>query len=217
MHQTLAITEIFHSIQGESTRAGRRCAFVRLAGCNLDCAWCDTNYSRHEPGRELTVDMIVEAVRPYGARLVEITGGEPLWQPATPLLAKLLLEEGHDVIIETNGSLDVSVLPHGVGVIMDLKPPSSGMARHNRMENLVHLGRGDEVKIVVADRMDYTWARTIITEPSYPRGTVETLLSPLSGRLPAAELAAWMLEDKLDARLNIQLHKVIWPDIDRGV
>lgn len=217
MNQTLAVTEIFHSIQGESTRAGRRCAFVRLAGCNLDCSWCDTDYARCEPGRELDVDMIIEAIRPYRSKLVEITGGEPLRQPATPLLARLLLQEGHDVIVETNGSLDVSVLPHGAGIIMDLKPPSSGMAGRNRMENLVHLRRGDEIKFVIADRMDYLWAKTIMSERAYPRATVETLLSPLAGRLTPAELAGWLLEDKLDARLNLQLHKIVWPGVDKGV
>ena len=216
MGRTLRVCEVFHSLQGESTRAGRRCAFVRLAGCNLRCAWCDTRYS-FEEGRPLAAEMVVEAVRPFGSPLVEITGGEPLMQEATPELAALLLREGFEVLVETNGSLDISVLPYPTARIMDLKTPSSGMSDHNRLANLAHLRRGDEVKFVVADRMDYEWARTMINDSSYPRAVVESLLSPVGGKLEARELAAWMTDDKLDARLNLQLHKVIWPDIDRGV
>ncbi len=217
MAHTLHIIEIFHSIQGESTRAGRRCAFVRLAGCNLSCAWCDTGYSRSESGRELPLGMIVEAIRPYGTNLAEITGGEPLAQAGTPELARLLLAEGYEVLVETNGSLDISTLPYPVARIMDLKTPSSGMAHRNHLPNLAHLRRGDEVKFVVADRRDYEWARTMIRDAAYPAKTVETLLSPVQGRLAPAELVAWILDDRLDARLNLQLHKVVWPHIDRGV
>lgn len=215
--QTLQVCEIFHSLQGESTRAGKPCAFIRLAGCNLSCSWCDTKYSQEERGRELPLGMIIETVRPYKAPLAEITGGEPLLQKATPALAAMLADEGYEVLVETNGSVDISLLPYPVARIMDLKPPSSGMAMHNRMANLVHLRRGDEVKIVIADRMDYEWAATIITGAEYPGKTVETLLSPAQGRVAAAELAGWMLADKLPARMNLQLHKYIWPDIDRGV
>ena len=214
---TLRISEIFHSLQGESTRAGRRCAFIRLTGCNLTCSWCDTRYACEETGRELTLDMIIEAVRSYRAKLVEITGGEPLLQSATPELAARLTREGYETLVETNGSLDISVLPYPVARIMDLKPPSSGMAPHNRLANLAHLRRGDEIKFVVADRMDYEWARTIINDSSYPASVVETLFSPVQGRLAPADLAGWMVDDKLDARLNLQLHKIIWPTIDRGV
>lgn len=214
---TLRITEIFHSIQGESTRTGRRCAFVRLAGCNLNCAWCDTRYSLENSGRELTLVMIVEALRPFKSNLAEITGGEPLMQAATPELAGMLLAEGYEVLVETNGSLDISVLPTPTARIMDLKTPSSGMAARNRLVNLVHLRRGDEVKFVIADRMDYEWARTIIKDADYPGRVVETLFSPISGKLDPAELVKWLLDDKLPARLNLQIHKFIWPDIERGV
>jgi 7-carboxy-7-deazaguanine synthase len=217
VNRTLRVSEIFHSLQGESTRAGRRCAFVRLAGCNLDCLWCDTRYSRGEEGRELTLGMLVEALRPFGADLAEITGGEPLLQAATPEFAAVLAGEGYEVLVETNGSLDISVLPYPVARIMDLKAPSSGQAAHNRMANLAHLRRGDEIKIVLADRMDYEWARTIIGDACYPGTVVETLLSPAQGRVAPDELAKWMLDDKLKARLNLQLHKVIWPAIDRGM
>ena len=214
---TLRVSEIFHSLQGESTRAGKPCAFVRLAGCNLDCSWCDTGYSRGVDGRELTLGMILEAIRPFRVPLAEITGGEPLLQADTPALAAMLVDEGYEVLVETNGSLDISVLPHPVARIMDLKPPSSGQAHANRLANFAHLRRGDEVKIVIADRMDYEWALAILADASYPRGVVETLLSPVREKLEPATLAKWMLDDKLGARMNLQLHKFIWPDIDRGV
>lgn len=217
MEATLRVCEIFHSIQGESTRAGRRCAFVRLAGCNLACSWCDTDYSRKEAGRELSLEMILVALRSYEVGLVEITGGEPLLQAATPDLAGMLIHAGWEVLVETNGSLDISVLPYPTARIMDLKTPSSGEVEKNRLANLVHLRRGDEVKFVIADRRDYEWSRDMIRDADYPAARVETLLSPIRERLEAAQLAQWMLEDKLEARLNLQLHKVIWPTIDRGV
>ena len=217
MNRTLRIAEIFRSIQGESTRAGRSCAFVRLAGCNLSCAWCDTGYARDEPGRELTLGMIVEALRPYRTGLAEITGGEPLAQSAVPELARMLAEEGYEVLVETNGSLDISVLPRPIARIMDLKTPSSGMADRNRLANLAHLRPGDEVKFVVADRTDYEWARAMLRDAAYPAKTVETLFSPVQGRLEPSALVAWMLDDGLGARLNLQLHKIVWPGRDRGV
>lgn len=216
-NRTVRVCEIFHSLQGESTRAGRRCAFVRLSGCNLRCHWCDTRHSFEEEGRELTLGMILEALRPYRSPLVEITGGEPLLQAGTPDLAALLLADGHEVLVETNGSLDVSVLPAGVGRIMDLKTPSSGMADRNRLANLAHLGPGDEIKFVIADRLDYEWARGMIRDADYPAHLGATLFSPAQDRLEPALLAGWMLDDKLDARLNLQLHRVVWPDVDRGV
>lgn len=217
MQPTLEVCEIFRSIQGESTWAGSPCSFIRLHGCNLGCLWCDTKYAMAEAGRTLPVNMIVEAVRPHRTSLVEITGGEPLAQSATPALAAALLAEGHTVLVETNGSLDISVLPYPVIRIMDLKTPSSGMAARNRFENFAHLRGGDEIKMVIADRMDYEWAMTIMKDNAYPARQVQTLLSPAQGRVAAAELAAWMLADKLSARLNLQLHKYIWPEIERGV
>lgn len=161
--------------------------------------------------------MILEAVRPFRAPLAEITGGEPLLQAATPALAAMLAEDGYEVLVETNGSVDISVLPTSAHRIMDLKPPSSGMAEHNRLANFAHLRRGDEVKIVIADRMDYDWAVAVIRDAAYPGRVVETLLSPAQGRMDAAVLARWMLDDRLRARMNLQLHKYIWPDVERGV
>ncbi len=215
--QTLAVNEIFHSLQGESTWAGTPCAFVRLAGCNLSCAWCDTRYAMDEPGRTLTIGMIRAAIHPCAAPLVEITGGEPLLQEGTPELAALLLREGYEVLVETNGSVDISVLPYPVARIMDIKTPSSGMTERNRWANLAHLRRGDEVKFVIADPEDYLWAKDVVTGSEYPGDKVATLFSPAWGRVEADELVEWMLRDRLDVRLNLQLHRIIWPKVERGV
>ncbi len=214
---TLLVNEIFHSIQGESTYAGVPCSFIRLAGCNLDCAWCDSKYAMEEPPRELPLDIILAAIQPHQTTLAEITGGEPLCQENTPMLAQMLLDHGYTVLVETNGSLDVSVLPAAAHKIMDLKAPSSGMNSQNRLANLALLRRGDEVKVVIADRLDYDWLKTIIRKGDYPAKEVVTLLSPAQGRVSPAELSAWILADKLPVRLNLQLHKFIWPDIERGV
>lgn len=217
MVKTLLVNEIFCSIQGESTHAGRRCAFIRLTGCNLTCSWCDTRYALDESGRELSLDMIVEAVRPYGVDLVEITGGEPLLQAAMPDLAMRLAREGYEVLVETNGSRDISLLPHPIKRIMDLKSPSSGEMDNNRLENLLYLRHGDEVKFVIADSNDYEWAKVTIGGGDYPSSTVQTLFSPVQGRLEARQLAEWIIRDRLPVRLNLQVHKYIWPGIERGV
>ena len=217
MMPTLRVNEIFHSLQGESTRAGRRCVFVRLSGCNLACSWCDTRYALEEKGRELSLDMILEAIRPFAADLVEITGGEPLLQAAVPDLAARLVREGCEVLVETNGSLDISVLPYPVSRIVDLKAPSSGMSGEIRWANLANLRRGDEVKFVIADAGDYEWARGVIADAGYPAATVTTLFSPAYGRFDPMTLAEWMLRDRINARFNLQVHRAIWPDAGRGV
>lgn len=217
MVKTLLVNEIFCSIQGESTHAGRRCAFIRLTGCNLSCSWCDTRYALDESGRELSLDMIIEAVRPYEVDLVEITGGEPLLQAAMPDLAMRLTHEGYEVLVETNGSRDISLLPHPIKRIMDLKGPSSGEMGNNRLENLLYLRHGDEVKFVIADSNDYEWAKVTISGGDYPSSTVQTLFSPVQGRLEARQLAEWLIRDRLPVRLNLQVHKYIWPEIERGV
>ncbi len=217
MVKTLRVNEIFCSIQGESTHAGKRCAFIRLNGCNLSCSWCDTRYALDESGRELSLDMIIEAVRPYKVDLVEITGGEPLIQAATPELAMRLAQEGYEVLVETNGSMDISLLPYPIKRIMDLKGPSSGEMDNNRLENLLYLRHGDEVKFVIADSNDYEWAKVTISGGDYPADKVATLFSPVQGRLEAAELVEWIMKDHLPVRLNLQVHKYIWPGIERGV
>ncbi len=214
---TLRVCEIFDSIQGESLWAGHPCTFLRLAGCNLDCIWCDTRFAR-EPGggEEWEVEALAAESRTRGLPTVEVTGGEPLLQPATPALLASLLTGGQRVLLETNGSLPLDAVPSGVHVILDLKPPGSGMAKHNRWANLERLRPGDEVKIVCRDRADYAWARAGIGEYNLLRRT-RVSLSAVAGELEPQQLAAWLLEDRLAARLQVQLHKVLWPGQERGV
>ncbi len=212
---TLQVSEIFSSIQGESHWAGYPCTFVRLAGCNLDCAYCDTRYAR-EGGAPVALDEVLRAVAREGLGTVEVTGGEPLVQPGTPALLEALVEEGRRVLLETNGSLPLDPVPPGVHVIMDLKAPGSGMADRNRWENLSALRPTDEVKIVCRDRADYEWSVGVIRAHGLV-GRVKVNLSPVWGRLDPALLARWILDDRLDVRLQVQLHRVLWPDRDRGV
>lgn len=219
----LRITEIFHSIQGESTWAGAPCTFVRLTGCPLRCVWCDTAYA-FRGGQRMTLDEIVDRVHDLGCPLVEITGGEPLGHANAFLLVERLLAEGFTVLVETSGSEDVSPLPSEAHIIMDLKCPGSGESSRNRWENLEHLDAGDEVKFVVADRADYEWARDVIVRRGLDRrvreGTLRALLvSPVWGAEGPGldDLAAWILEDRLAVRLQTQLHKHIWEPERKGV
>ncbi len=212
---TIEINEIFVSIQGESTRAGHPCVFLRTTGCPLRCSWCDTEYAFHE-GETWTVGDLVEEACRHGVALVEITGGEPLAQPAVPELARLLLERGLTVLVETSGSYDISVLPPGVGRIMDLKCPGSGEVGRNDYANISRLRDGDEVKFVLAGRDDYEWARDRVAEYDLI-GRVPVLFSPVWDQLQPADLAAWILEDRLDVTLQLQLHKLLWPGVERGV
>lgn len=212
---TIEINEIFVSIQGESTRAGHPCVFLRTTGCPLRCTWCDTEYAFYE-GEKWTVDDLVEEACRHGIPLVEITGGEPLAQPAVPELARRLLARGMTVLVETSGSYDISVLPRGVGRIMDLKCPGSGQVARNDYDNIDRLRPGDEVKFVLVGREDYEWARDRVAEYDLI-GRVPVLFSPVWDQLRPADLAAWMLEDKLDVTLQLQLHKLLWPGVERGV
>ena len=219
--RTLAVTEIFHSVQGESTWAGAPCTFVRLTGCPLRCVWCDTEYAFHG-GERMTIARIVEEIRDRGCRLVEITGGEPLAQPAAVELASDLLEDGFTVLVETSGAIDVSGLDERVHKIMDLKCPGSGEEHRNRWENLDHLTDRDEVKFVVKDRTDYEWMRNAVRERRLDRrveeGTLRALLvSPVWGEIDLEELTGWILEDHLPVRFQVQLHKVVWGPDRTGV
>lgn len=214
--ERLHINEIFYSIQGESTHAGRPCVFVRLSGCNLRCKWCDTEYAFYE-GREMQIAEVGEIIRGYRCELVEVTGGEPLLQEGVYPLIDAMLESGHAVMVETSGAVDVRRLDPRVIKIMDLKCPGSGECGRNLWSNLERLTRRDEIKFVVADRTDYEWAREVITGRELARRAGALLLSPAFGQLAPAALAAWILEDRLPARLQIQLHKQIWPGISRGV
>jgi 7-carboxy-7-deazaguanine synthase len=212
----LVVNEIFYSVQGESTLAGRPCAFVRLTACNLRCNYCDTEYAFYE-GRRMTVEEVVAQIDGYRCPLVEITGGEPLLQEGVYRLCATLLESGKQVMIETSGASDISRLDARVIKIMDLKCPGSGEAGRNLWSNLGYLTAHDEVKFVISDRRDYEWTRRVIAEHGLERRVNAILLSPVFGRVDAASLAAWMLEDRLPARLQLQIHKYIWPPNARGV
>jgi len=209
------VREIFFSIQGESTHAGRPCVFVRLAGCNLDCVWCDTDYAV-ERSEKMTTEQVLDAVAAYPCRLVEITGGEPLFQDASLELMKSLCDKGYEVLLETSGAVDISQVDTRVVRIMDIKCPGSGMSDRNRWENLDRLTSSDEVKMVIADRGDYEWAAGVVRD----RGLADVctvLFAPVFGQLDAAQLAEWILEDGLPVRYQLQLHKVIWGPDKRGV
>jgi 7-carboxy-7-deazaguanine synthase len=210
---SLPVHEVFASIQGESTYAGLPCAFLRLSGCNLACAWCDTAHAA-ESFTPYSLDAALAALTAFGLPLVELTGGEPLLCPEIPVLAARLLSAGHRVLVETNGSLDITVLPRGALAIMDVKCPGSGMADHNDLANLGRLRPGDEVKFVLADRADYDFALDLAPKV-WQRNAVS--FSPVTGRLDPAVLAAWMVADRVQARLALQLHKIIWGPDARGV
>jgi len=217
----LRVTEIFHSIQGESTWVGMPCTFVRITGCPLRCTWCDTEYAFHG-GTRMTFDQILAEVRSHPARVVEITGGEPLAHPGSIELARRLLDDGYTVLVETSGAFDVSPLDDRVHTIMDLKCPGSGECERNRWENLEHLSERDEIKFVVKDRRDYEWARDVIRDRGLGErveaGTLRAILiSPVWGDIDLQELAGWILEDGLPVRFQLQLHKQIWGAEATGV
>lgn len=214
--ERLRVTEIFFSIQGESTWAGRPCAFIRLTGCNLRCVWCDTEYAFYE-GRTMAVEEAAARLLEYGCELVEVTGGEPLLQPAVYPLIDRLLEAGRTVLVETSGAHDVSRLDPRVIKVMDLKCPGSGEAERNLWSNVSHLTPRDEVKFVIADRADYEWARAAVREHALAARVNAVLMSCVFGRLEAAQLAGWILADRLPVRMQLQMHKHIWPPEARGV
>ncbi len=211
----LRVNEIFHSIQGESTHAGRPCVFVRLTYCSLRCTYCDSEYAFFE-GTERPLDEIVAEVARYGCRLVEITGGEPLIQRETNELMRRLLAAGYEVLLETSGAWPVEGVPEGVRIIMDLKTPGSGMVARNRWENLRHLDEKDEIKFVICDRADYEWARGVVGEHCLAERHA-VLFSPAWGEVDPTELAEWILADRLPVRMQLQIHKYIWSPTARGV
>lgn len=210
---TLVIHEIYASIQGESTFAGLPCGFVRTTGCNLRCVWCDTPQAFYGGTRMLRRDVLARALA-LGTPLVEITGGEPLLQPGVLPLMTELCDAGRTVLLETGGEADVSGVDPRVHKIMDLKCPASGEAHRNRWSNLEHIGPLDEIKFVLADRDDYEWMREAIRRRCLVERTRALLASTVFGRLAARDLAAWVLEDALPVRVQLQLHKYIWgPDV----
>ena len=205
---TLRITEIFHSLQGESTRAGLPTVFVRLTGCPLRCAWCDTDYA-FLGGETRTLGEVLLEVAKHGARHVCVTGGEPLAQKACLPLLAALCDAGYAVSLETSGALDISGVDPRVSRIMDLKAPASGEADRNHWENLGRLNARDELKIVLADEADYAWAKSVCAARRLD-AICPVLLSPVAGRLEAKRLAEWVLRDRLPVRVQLQLHKLIW-------
>jgi 7-carboxy-7-deazaguanine synthase len=212
----LTINEIFQSIQGESTHAGRPCVFVRLTACDLRCSWCDTPYAFHE-GRRMSVDEVIAQVRSYDCSLVEITGGEPLLQKEVYPLMQRLVDDGFSVMLETGGHRSIADVPAAVVRVMDVKCPGSGESDRNDWTNMNHLGRRDEVKFVINDRTDYDFARQVITAHNLVDRVGAVLLSPVHGGLDPKQLAAWILADRLPVRLQLQLHKYIWDAQTRGV
>jgi 7-carboxy-7-deazaguanine synthase len=212
----LTVNEIFHSIQGESTHAGRPCVFVRLTACDLRCSWCDTPYAFHE-GSKMTVEDVVSRVRDYGCEVVEITGGEPLLQKDVYPLMQRLLDEGRTVMLETGGHLSVASVPAGVIRVIDVKCPGSGESERVCWENLEGLRPTDEVKFVIKDRVDYEFARDVVGRYALPSKTAAVLFSPVHGVLSAKTLAEWILEDRIAARLQLQAHKYVWGADVRGV
>jgi 7-carboxy-7-deazaguanine synthase len=209
------ITEIFHSIQGESTYAGRPCVFVRLTGCPLRCTWCDTAYAFYG-GRDMTIDDIVNQVRAFNCDLVEVTGGEPLSQTESLPLLSRLCDEGFEVLVETSGAIDTAGVDRRVHVILDVKCPGSGMTDRMYWPNLDRLAPHDEVKFVIKDRSDYEWARDVLHRYDLPaRCTV--LMSPVFGEVEVRHVAEWILADKLPVRFQLQMHKYIWAPDMRGV
>ncbi len=212
----LTVNEIFHSIQGESTYAGRPCVFVRLTACDLRCAWCDTPYAFHE-GRKMSLDDIVAAAEAYGEPLVEVTGGEPLLQDDVYPLMDRLLAAGHTVLLETGGHRSIARVPAAVVRIVDIKCPGSGESEKNDWANLDRLQPHDQVKFVIADRADYEFACDATTRYNLPTRCAAVLMSPVHGELSPRTLSEWILEDRLPVRLQIQLHKLIWSPTTRGV
>lgn len=204
----MKVCEIFASIQGESTYAGLPCVFVRMAGCNLRCVYCDTTYA-YEEGIEMAEDEIIERVKSYRIKLVEITGGEPLLQKDTLSLIEKLIDNGFTVLVETNGSISIKNVDKRAIIIMDIKTPKSGMFDKMDLTNLKHLRTTDEVKFVVADRKDYNWAKEFIKDYGLA-DKCKILFSPVYDILSAKDLSEWIIKDRLSVRLNLQLHKYIY-------
>jgi 7-carboxy-7-deazaguanine synthase len=213
--ERLRVIEVYASVQGESSFVGLPCVFVRLAGCNLRCTWCDSVYT-FTGGAHRSIDDVVAEVARHGIGLVEVTGGEPLvHRQAIPLMERLLAA-GHTVLLETSGSRDIGHVPAGVHIILDLKPPDSGEERANLWSNIPKLKAKDEVKFVIASRRDYEWSRDVVAR----EGLAErcgVLFSPVFGAIEPRDIVAWMLADRVPARFQVQLHKVIWPAAERGV
>lgn len=212
----LTINEIFHSIQGESSHAGRPCVFVRLSGCDLRCSWCDTAYAFDE-GERVSIDDVLTQVRAFECSLVEVTGGEPLLQPDVYPLMERLVADGKTVLLETGGHVDISSVPRAVIKVVDVKCPGSGEAGRTDLENFSRLQPHDEIKFVIRDRADYEFARQIVDDHALSERCAGVLLSPVHRVLAPGRLAEWALADRIPVRVQLQLHKYMWGDDTRGV
>jgi len=211
----LKINEIYHSIQGESTKAGLPCVFIRLTYCNLRCTYCDTEYAFYE-GYDKSIDEVIKEVKKYNCNLVEVTGGEPLVQNESIELMKRLCDEGFEVMLETGGSLPISDIDKRVRIILDLKCPSSGMMKKNLYENIEYLKSIDEVKFVIGTREDYEWSKEQVEKYQLDKKCT-VLFSVVFGELEPVTLVNWILEDKLNVRYQLQMHKIIWEPDKKGV
>lgn len=216
MEGNLKVNEIYLSVQGESTWAGLPCVFVRLTACDLRCSYCDTTYAFYE-GKKQTLDEVFAAVMAFDCPLVEMTGGEPLLQKNILPLMAALCDAGKTLLIETSGAHDISRIDPRVHRIMDLKTPSSGECGRNLFSNIPHLNKGDEVKFVIGSREDYEWTRDQIRAHGLSDRVGAVLLSPIFGKIEPRQIVEWMLEDKLPARFQLQMHKFIWEPRARGV
>jgi len=212
----MKVNEIFYSIQGESSFTGKPCAFVRLTGCNLRCNYCDTQYAFNE-GTEMSVPEILQRIEAFPTRLVLVTGGEPMLQESVHELFKKLLESNYEVLLETGGQVSLADVDPRVHKIMDFKCPSSGMESHNDYDNTRYLTKDDELKFVVEDKRDFDWACDLIRGYKLVSRVKEILVSPVFSKVSYADLADWVLHCGIPVRLQLQLHKIIWPDIQRGV
>lgn len=212
----LNICEIFYSLQGESTFAGLPCIFIRLSGCNLDCSWCDTAYA-NDDSQLMTMDQILKKAGAYNCNLVEITGGEPLLQEGTPALISILLKKGYQVLLETNGSKSIQPVHPECIKIIDIKCPSSNESDSFLKENIDFLSDRDEIKFVIGSRNDYEFAKSVIENDLSGISQKKIHLSPVFGQIPFKDIAAWLIEDNLHARLSLQQHKIIWAPDQRGV
>jgi 7-carboxy-7-deazaguanine synthase len=211
----LKINEIYYSIQGESSYAGLPCVFVRLTYCNLRCTYCDTEYAFYE-GKDYSIDGIINEVKKYNCRLVEVTGGEPLFQKECYDLLRRFCDENFEVLLETAGNMPIENVDKRVKIIMDLKCPSSGMIKHNLYDNIEHLKKTDEVKFVIGTKEDYEWSKEMLNKYSL-RNKCSVLFSCVFDKLEPINLVNWILEDKLDVRYQLQMHKYIWHPETKGV
>jgi len=213
----LRVNEIFYSIQGESTFAGFPCIFIRLTGCNLRCTYCDTKYA-YEQGDDIPIKSILTTVKKFSCNLIEVTGGEPLIQDETPDLITALLNNGYTVLLETNGSQDISTVDTRCTRIVDIKCPSSGMDNNNYWKNLDYITPNDQLKFVIAHRQDYLYAKKVLDSPAIKRKEKILInLSPVFNKIDLKNLAEWILKDNLTVRLQMQLHKYIWGEHEKGV